>query len=164
MISLLQAGSWFKLNPFCFRRIQLQSPGSAPFMFWFDTILEFHHGIWNVRSRCILDKLSVVCIHVMVQKMVVDKVCQIFGDGIEFLRSQYLIPIPVAHCSRLCEGAIVDLWPGRFVVNHWEDMTRTTSEPYFSHRIDRAAPVTWLDDLHCRKHVVQYSAIQHKTT
>ena len=89
MNSLLQTGFWSKPNQFCFRRIQLQSPGSAPLMYWFNTILEFHDGIRNVRSRCILDKLSVVRIHVVVQEMVVDEVCQIFGVGVEFLRSQY---------------------------------------------------------------------------
>ena len=54
-----------------------------------DKILQFYDGIRNVRSRFILDKLSVVRKHVMIQMMVVDKVCQIFGVGIEFPRSQY---------------------------------------------------------------------------
>ena len=36
-----------------------------------------------------LDKLSVVRIHVMIQMMVVDEVCQIFSVGVEFLGSQY---------------------------------------------------------------------------
>ena len=100
--------------------------------------LEFHDGIRNVRSRCILDKLSVVRIHVVVQEMV-------RRWGLPDLRCRrwiFEVPIPIleAHCSRLCEGAIVDLWPCRFVFDHW-DRTRTTSEPHPPHKIDRAAPV-----------------------
>ena len=146
MISLLQAGFWSKPNPFCFRRIQLQSPGSAPFMSFI---------MASGMLEAVVYSISWVSSAYMwwSRRWSSIRFARSSVKALNFWRHSRL-PIPVAHCSRLCEGAIVDLWPGRFVFDHW-DMTRTTSEPYFSHRIDRAAPVTWLNDLQCRKHVVQ---------
>ena len=59
-------------------------------------------------------------------------------------------PIPVGQRSRLCEVEIVDLWPGRFAFGHI-DMTQTIPGLCLQHKIDLAAPVTWLGGPQCRK-------------
>ena len=149
MNSLLQAGFWSKPNQFCYRRILLQSPGFVPLMYWFDTILEFHDGIRNVRSRYILDKLSVVCIHVMVQKLVVDEVCQIFGVDVKFLRSQCR---SLWHTAVDCARArIVDLRPIVGLCSIAEIWPKPLQSRILHTESICAAPVTWLDDLQCRK-------------
>ena len=78
-------------------------------MYGLDTILQFHDGIWNVRSRCIFDKLRVVRVRVMIQMMIVEEVCQIFSVAVKFLRSQpRSLRYTTVNCDCSDDGYFVD--------------------------------------------------------